>query len=107
VTGGGGFIRSALVQALVEAGNRPRVLDNFLTDRRENLADVLDRIDLIEGDVRDPAVAAGACQGITFVLRQAAIPSVPRSLQDPVSSNEANLSGTLSILVAARDARWA
>jgi nucleoside-diphosphate-sugar epimerase len=104
VTGGAGFVGSALARALVERGFRPRVLDNLSTGKLENLDDVRDRIDFLQGDLRDPAVAARACQGMRFVLHEAALPSVPRSLLDPVGCHENNATGTLNLLLAARDA---
>jgi len=107
VTGGAGFIGSNLARALLEAGHRVRVLDNFLTGRRENLAGLAERFggafELVEGDVRDAAAVRRAVRGADFVLHQAALPSVPRSVADPVLTNEINVGGTLSVLVAARE----
>ena len=103
VTGGAGFIGSHLVEELLRRGARVRVADDFSTGRRANLAH-LAGVDLIEGDLADPAVAAAACRGADYVLHQAAIPSVPRSVADPVTSNRANVDATLNVLVAARDA---
>lgn len=105
VTGGGGFIGSTLVTELVRRGERVRVLDDFSTGSKSNLESVGSRIDLIEGDVSDPAVCRRAVEGVDYVLHQAAIPSVARSVEDPVSSNRANITGTLNVLVAAREAR--
>jgi nucleoside-diphosphate-sugar epimerase len=104
VTGGGGFIGSTLVRKLLDQGERVRVVDNFSTGRRENLAEVLDHIELLEGDLADEAVARKAAAGADYVLHQAAIPSVPRSIEDPLASNRANVTATLNMLVAARDA---
>ena len=104
VTGGGGFIGSHIVEHLVNAGERVRVLDNFSTGRRENLASCQDRIDLIEGDLRDLAVCRDAVVNVDYVLHQAALPSVPRSLEDPLQSHHANVTGTLNLLIASRDA---
>jgi nucleoside-diphosphate-sugar epimerase len=101
VTGGAGFIGSHLVEALVAAGERVRVLDSFVTGRRENLRR---GAELVEGDVADLDVCRRAADGIDFVLHQAAIPSVPRSVADPITSHRANADGTVNILVAARDA---
>jgi nucleoside-diphosphate-sugar epimerase len=102
VTGGAGFIGSHLVEELLRRGESVRIADNFSTGHRHNLPPA--GADLVEGDVSDPAVARRAVDGVKFVLHQAAIPSVPRSVKDPVSSNRANVDGTLQILVAARDA---
>ncbi len=104
VTGGAGFIGSNIVEALVEEGGSVRVLDNFSTGRRENLAEFLGAIELIEGSITNPATCASVCEGIDFVLHQAALPSVPRSVADPAASHEACATGTLNMLVAARDA---
>ncbi|MDZ7289554.1 MAG: SDR family oxidoreductase [candidate division KSB1 bacterium] len=104
VTGGGGFIGSNLVQALLERGQTVRVLDNFSTGRRQNLAEFEHQIELIEGDIRDGATVARAVEGIDYVLHQAALGSVPRSVQDPLTSNEVNVHGTLNLLWAARKA---
>jgi nucleoside-diphosphate-sugar epimerase len=108
VTGGAGFIGSNLTGALLNAGHRVRVLDNFLTGKRENLAGLADAhggaFELMEGDIRDPAATRKAVEGIEYVLHQGALPSVPRSVADPVLSNEINVAGTVNVLVAARDA---
>jgi len=103
VTGGAGFIGSNLARALVARGDRVRVFDTFLTGRRENLADLPD-VEVVEGDVRDLDELRAAMRGVDRVLHQAAVPSVARSLKDPVASNEANVGGTLNVLIAARDA---
>jgi nucleoside-diphosphate-sugar epimerase len=107
VTGGAGFIGSHLVEHLVTApgGHKITVLDNFSTGKRENLAPWLDRIRVVEGSVADPSACREAIAGADFVLHQAALPSVPRSLRDPFASHEANTTGTLNVLIAARDAR--
>ena len=108
VTGGAGFIGSNLVSALLEEGLKVRVLDNFLTGKRENLAGLAERygdsFQLIEGDLRDIEATRRAMEGAEFVLHQGALPSVPRSVADPVLSNEINVGGTINLLVAARDA---
>jgi nucleoside-diphosphate-sugar epimerase len=104
VTGGAGFIGSHLVEELVRRGERVRVVDSFITGKRENLAHV-SGVELVEGDLADFSVAQRAVAGIDFVLHQAAIPSVPRSVQDPITSNRANIDASLNVLVAARDAR--
>jgi UDP-glucose 4-epimerase len=102
VTGGAGFIGSNIVDELLRRGARVRVLDNFSTGRTENLREAGDRIELIEGDVRDEAVVERAVRGADFVLHQAALASVPRSIADPVSNNQVNVQGTLNVLVAAQ-----
>src|ERR1044071_7001240 len=103
VTGGAGFIGSHLTEELVRRGHRVRVADSLITGHRRNL-DHVPGIEFVEGDLADADVAARAVQGIEYVLHQAAIPSVPRSVKDPVTSNRANVTATLNVLVAARDA---
>jgi UDP-glucose 4-epimerase len=105
VTGIAGFIGSALAHSLLERGERVRGIDNFSTGQAANLADISSRIELVEADINDGGSVARACRGADFVLHQAAIPSVPRSVKDPLESNRANVDGTLSLLVAARDAK--
>src|SRR3954470_15157086 len=95
VTGGAGFIGSSLVRALLARGDRVRVLDNFFSGKRENLAEVAGDVDLLEGDVRDEGALERALGGVELVFHQAAIPSVPRSLVDPIASHEANATATL------------
>lgn len=109
VTGGAGFIGSHLVEELLRRGETVRVLDDLSSGRRDNLEAAADAAgtavpELLEGDVADPALARHATTDIDYVLHQAAIPSVPRSVADPARSNHANIDGTLSILLAARDA---
>jgi nucleoside-diphosphate-sugar epimerase len=103
VTGGAGFIGSHLAEALLRRGHRVRVADNFVTGRRRNL-DAVGGAELVEGDLALPGVAATAVAGVDYVLHQAAIPSVPRSVLDPMTSHRANVDATLELLVAARDA---
>ncbi|MEZ4369867.1 MAG: SDR family oxidoreductase [Polyangiaceae bacterium] len=103
VTGGGGFIGSHLVDGLLSRGAKVRVLDNFETGRRENLSHVLDRIQLIEGDIRDLDTCQAALDGANFVLHQAALGSVPRSMATPANSLATNVGGTANIFTAARD----
>jgi nucleoside-diphosphate-sugar epimerase len=104
VTGGAGFIGSHLAEALIAKGESVRIADSFITGHHRNLAAFEGRVELVEGDLADPAVAARAVSGMDYVLHQAAIPSVPRSVQDPVTSNRANVDATLQVLVAARAA---
>jgi nucleoside-diphosphate-sugar epimerase len=104
VTGGAGFIGSHLAEELVRRGQRVRVVDSLITGRRQNLAHV-SGISFLEGDLSDLTVARAAVKDVDYVLHQAAIPSVPRSVEDPITSNRANIDATLSLLVAARDAR--
>jgi nucleoside-diphosphate-sugar epimerase len=104
VTGGAGFIGSNIVEALVQRGERVRVADNFSSGKRANLAGLMDRIELLEGDLAEPDVARQAVAGIEFVIHQAAIPSVPRSVADPLGNNRAGVTATLNLLVAAREA---
>src|SRR5215216_5929668 len=103
VTGGAGFIGSHLAEALVRRGDHVRVVDSLITGKRQNLAH-LPGVEFIEGDLADLDVATRAARGVDYVLHQAAIPSVPRSVQDPITSNRANVDATLNVLVAARDA---
>jgi len=104
VTGGAGFIGSHLVEALIRDRHQVRVLDNLSTGSKLNLADTLDRIDLIEGDITDRATAVAAMQGVELVFHQAALASVTRSLDDPIATHHVNATGTLNLLLAARDA---
>lgn len=106
VTGGAGFIGSNLCEVLLQNGNKVRCLDNFATGKRENIEPFLKdtNFELMEGDIRDLAACRAACEGMDYVLHQAALGSVPRSLNDPITSNEVNVSGFLNMLVAARDA---
>jgi nucleoside-diphosphate-sugar epimerase len=103
VTGGAGFIGSHLCEELSRRGERVRVVDSLITGKRANLAH-MPNIEFIEGDLADVSVATRAVQGIDYVLHQAAIPSVPRSVEDPITSNRANIDASLNLLVAARDA---
>ena len=102
VTGGGGFIGSHLVERLLSDGHEVRVLDSFATGRRENLAHLGD-VDVVEGDVQSYERVHTAVRGCDAVLHQAALPSVPRSVQDPLMTNVVNVTGTLNVLLAARD----
>jgi UDP-glucose 4-epimerase len=103
VTGGAGFIGSNIVEALVKRGDQVRVLDDFSTGRRENL-EGLRGVEVVEGDLRDAATVRRAVKGVDGVFHQAALRSVPRSVDDPLSSNDVNVTGTLVLLLACREA---
>jgi UDP-glucose 4-epimerase len=104
VTGGAGFIGSHLAEELVLRGHQVRVVDSLITGNRRNLDHIAASCDFVEGDLADPAVCSAVVAGIDYVLHQAAIPSVPRSVKDPVTSNRNNIDASLNLLVAARDA---
>lgn len=103
VTGGAGFIGSNIVEELLKRNYTVRVLDNFSTGKRENLKEFQKDIELIEGDIRSFHIVQKAVKGIDVILHEAALPSVPRSINDPITSNEVNVVGTLNILEAAKD----
>src|SRR5215471_1598020 len=103
VTGGAGFIGSHLAEELLRRGHHVRVADNFVTGKRQNLAH-LHGVEILEGDLADITFAERAAHGTDYVLHQAAIPSVPRSVDDPWTSNRSNIDATLSVLLAARKA---
>lgn len=105
VTGAAGFIGSNLVEALLERGEEVVAVDNFITGKRRNIEPFLDKIDFVEGDVRDFDLCRKLCEGVDYVLHQAALGSVPRSVDDPITSNDHNINGTLNMMVAARDAK--
>lgn len=104
VTGGAGFIGSGIVGALVARGERVRVIDDLSTGTEANLAPYRDRVDFIKGDIRDERACASAVKGVQFVLHQAALRSVPRSVDDPLSTDEVNVHGSLMVLQSARTA---
>jgi UDP-N-acetylglucosamine 4-epimerase len=104
VTGGAGFIGSALVHELVRRGEQVRVVDNFATGFARNLTEVADQIDLRRLDISSFDAVREAVDGVDYILHEAALNSVPRSIDNPIASNEANVTGTLNLLVAARDA---
>jgi nucleoside-diphosphate-sugar epimerase len=104
VTGGAGFIGSNIVEELVARGEQVRVLDDLSTGRRSNIEPFLDRIELVQGSLTSDDALSKAVAGVDFIIHQAALPSVPRSVSDPLQSHEANATGTLKLLIAARDA---
>lgn len=105
VTGGAGFIGSNIVKELLRQGQEVRVLDNFATGKRENILPLLknSKLTLIEGDLRSFHIARAAVKGVDYILHQGALPSVPRSINDPITSNDVNVLGTLNILEAAKE----
>ena len=105
ITGIAGFIGSALARAVLAQGDGVRGIDNLSTGNRENLSEILNRIDFHEADLLDLDAAHQACRGVDYVLHEAAIPSVPKSVMDPLGSNRANVDATVNVLVAARDAK--
>ena len=104
ITGIAGFIGSTLARALLEQGHTVRGIDNLSTGRMENLTDILSSLEFEVADLQDEAAMRFACEGVDFVLHQAALASVPRSVKDPLASHKSNINGTLSLLMAARDA---
>ena len=105
VTGIAGFIGSSLARAVLAQGDKVRGIDNFATGRRENIEEIRTQIDFHESDLLDLDAMRVACKGVDFVLHQAAVPSVPKSVLDPLGSNRANVDGSVNILIAARDAK--
>ncbi|MDX6447328.1 MAG: UDP-glucose 4-epimerase [Blastocatellia bacterium] len=103
VTGGAGFIGSHIVDALLKSGARVRVVDNLSTGRRENLSAVAGRIDFLEGDLADPAIARSAVEDVELIFHEAALPSVPRSIANPRETHLASVEGTFNLLLAAKD----
>ena len=104
ITGIAGFVGSSIAHALVERGDTVSGIDNLSTGRLENLADIKDHVDFQLADLRDLPAMQRACQGVDYVIHQAALASVPRSVKDPLASHDSNINGTLNLLLAARDA---
>ena len=104
ITGGAGFIGSNIARALVQKNENVRILDNFSSGNIENLTDISDRVEVIDGDIRDYWTVVEAVKGIDYILHQAALPSVPRSVKNPLTSNTVNINGTLNVLEAAKNA---
>ncbi len=104
VTGGAGFIGSNIAIEILKRGDSVRIIDNFATGRKVNIEPILDRVELVDGDIRDFWTVSEAVEGIDYVLHQAALPSVPRSVKNPLTSNAVNINGTLNILEASRQA---
>jgi UDP-glucose 4-epimerase len=102
VTGGAGFIGSNIVEELVKRGQKVVVLDSFITGKKENLAPFKNKIKLVKGDIRDQRALAKALKGVDYVIHQAALRSVPKSVDDPFTTNDINISGTLNLLMAAK-----
>jgi nucleoside-diphosphate-sugar epimerase len=105
ITGIAGFIGSALARAVLAQGDQVRGIDNLSTGNRENLTEILNHVDFREADLLDPDAVHKACRGVDYILHEAAIPSVPKSVMDPLGSNRANVDATVNVLVAARDAK--
>ena len=103
ITGGAGFIGSNILRHLITIGDDVRVLDDFSTGKKENISEFTGKFELMEGSFTDLEVAKKAVKGIDYILHQGAIPSVPRSVDDPLKTNQANINGTLNMLIAARD----
>ena len=105
ITGGAGFIGSNMARFLLEKGQKVRILDNFETGKRENLTEIANRIELIEGDIRDMSAVKKSVAGVDVVYHLAALGSVPRSMKDPATTHDVNVNGTFNVLLASRDAR--
>ncbi len=104
VTGGAGFIGSNIAEELVRRGKKVRILDNFSTGRKEHIASFIDKVELIKGDIRNQAAVRRAMKGVTFVSHQAALRSVPKSVDNPKDTNDVNVTGTLNMLMEAKNA---
>ncbi|HEY5162322.1 MAG TPA: SDR family oxidoreductase [Terriglobales bacterium] len=105
ITGMAGFIGSSLAEALIARGEQVRGIDNLSTGKRENLACLKGKAEFLEADITDPRASAEACRGVDYIFHEAAIPSVPRSVKDPAETNHACVTGTVQLLIAARDAK--
>src|SRR4051794_17837149 len=105
ITGGAGFIGSNLADGLIREGARVVILDNFLKGFQENLDEIEGSFEFIEGDVTDPAITKKAVEGCEVIFHEAALPSVPRSVDDPIETHRICVDGTMNLLMAARDAR--
>src|SRR5689334_13188471 len=105
ITGIAGFIGSSIARALLAQGDEVRGIDNLATGKRENIAEISSRIDFREADLLDLKAVQDACRGVDYVYHEAAIPSVPKSVVDPLGSNQSNVDGTVHVLIAARDAK--
>ena len=105
ITGIAGFIGSSLARAILAQGDQVRGIDNLTTGKRENISEILDQIDFRESDLLDLNSLRDACRGVDYIFHEAAIPSVPKSVLDPLGSNRANVDGTVHLLIAARDAK--
>jgi UDP-glucose 4-epimerase len=105
ITGIAGFIGSSLARAVLQQGDQVRGIDNFSTGKRENLSAIIEQIDFREGDLLDFNAAHDACSGVDYIFHEAALPSVPKSMLDPLASNRANVDATVHLLIAARDAK--
>ncbi|RSL29032.1 NAD-dependent epimerase/dehydratase family protein, partial [Salibacterium salarium] len=103
VTGGAGFVGSHLVKALIDKGGQVKVIDNLTTGKKENISEFLGDIELIEGDFTDYRVLKEAVKGVDVIFHQGAIPSVPKSIKNPIETNHANVTGTLQLLHAAAE----
>ena len=105
MTGGAGFIGSNLVEELIRRDEKVRVIDNFFTGKKENIEEFIPKIELVQGDIRNLDGVREAVDGVDFVLHEAALTSVVRSIERPLATTETNIDGALNVLVAARDAK--